>query len=256
MLPLYGFALAFGLAIGSFLNVCIYRVPLGKSISFPPSACPSCGARIKPYHNIPVIGYVILGGRCHSCGGRISAMYPAVELLNGLLYVAALYWFGPTVKAVGAMLLLSVMVVVTFIDLEHRIIPDGITLTGIPLGLVLGPLVFGTPFLDSVIGVLAGGGLLLGVGVLGSMALGKEGMGGGDVKLMAMVGAFLGWKMALVSIFIGASLGSFVGVPLILFKVMDRGTMIPFGPFLAVGSAVALFFGDDMLYWYWRGAGW
>lgn len=256
MLPLYVLALAFGLAIGSFLNVCIYRVPLGKSISFPPSACPSCGAGIKPYHNIPVIGYVILGGRCHSCGGRISARYPAVELLNGLLYVAALYWFGPTVKAAGAMLLLSVMVVVTFIDLEHKIIPDGITLTGIPLGLVLGPLVFGTPFLDSVIGVLAGGGLLFGVGVLGSMALGKEGMGGGDVKLMAMVGAFLGWKMALVSIFIGAFLGSFVGVPLILFKVMDRHTMIPFGPFLAIGSVVALFFGDEMLYWYWRGAGW
>lgn len=256
MLFLYTVALVFGLVIGSFLNVCIYRVPRGMSIAFPPSSCPACGARIKPHHNIPVISYLFLRGRCHSCGESISPKYPAVELLNGFLYMAALYRFGPSESAVVAMLFLSAMVVVTFIDMEHRIIPDGITLPGIPICFAAGTLVLGTGYINSLLGILAGGGLLYGVGVLGGIVLGKDGMGGGDIKLMAMAGALIGWKLVLVSIFIGAALGSFVGVPLILLKVMKRDTMIPFGPFLAVGSAVSLFFGEEMLYWYWGGIGW
>lgn len=250
MTPVYIISLAFGLVIGSFLNVCIYRLPIGKSIVFPPSACMSCGAAIKPWHNIPVISWLMLGGHCHNCRAKISAQYPLVEALNGLLYVAALYRFGITLHALGAMLILSVLVVVTFIDLEHRIIPNAITLPGILVGLVAGPMLMGTDVTDSVVGVLVGGGLLLLVGEVGRVVLGKEGMGLGDVKLMAMVGAFLGWKAALVSIFLGALFGSVVGVPLILLKVIERNTMIPFGPFLATGAALSMFFGDGMLAWY------
>lgn len=239
-----------GLVIGSFLNVCIYRVPRGKSIVHPPSACPGCGKPIRPWHNIPVLSYLVLGGRCSECGARISPRYPLVEFLNAALYVAVLYHFGPTAKGVTVMALMSVFVVVTFIDLDFRIIPDGITLPGIVAGLLLGPLAMGTETADSVLGVLAGGGLLYLVGVFGKLVLGKDGMGGGDIKLMAMVGGFIGWRLALLSIFMGSVMGSLVGVPLIALKVMKRDTMIPFGPFLVAGAALSIFFGDRLIGWY------
>jgi len=246
----YAVFLALGLVIGSFLNVCIYRLPRGKSIVSPPSACPGCGKPIRPWHNVPVLSYVWLRGRCSSCGGRISPKYPLVELLNAALYLMVLYRFGATAKGVTVMALMSAFVVVTFIDLDFRIIPDGITLPGIALGLVLGPLAMGTGMVDSMLGVVAGGGLLYLVGVFGKLVLGKEGMGGGDVKLMAMVGGFIGWRLVLLSIFLGSVMGSLVGVPLIALRVMRRDTMIPFGPFLVVGAAVSIFFGDGLIDWY------
>jgi len=237
----------FGLVIGSFLNVCIYRVPLGKSIVFPPSSCPACGFRIKPYHNIPVISYILLKGRCASCGVSISPVYPLVELLNGLLYAAALYRFGLGGEAFLAMALLSAFIVVAFVDLEHQIIPNEITYAGIPLGLVLGPLVFHTGFVNSLLGVAIGGGFLFSVGFIFSIIIKTEALGFGDVKLMAMIGGFLGWKMVLLTILLGSLTGAVVGIGLIAIKKKDRRAMIPFGPFLVTGAIIALFYGREIM---------
>ncbi|MBI5189665.1 MAG: prepilin peptidase [Nitrospirae bacterium] len=245
MALLYFVAASFGLVIGSFLNVCIYRIPLDRSIVSPPSACPGCGSPIRPWQNIPVISYIFLGGRCASCGIRISPRYPAIELLNSLLYVAALYHFGPDVKALVVMALLSTFIVITFIDLDHQIIPDGISIPGIFAGLVLGPLVLGTGLVNSVLGALAGGGLFYVIALLS-----KGGMGGGDIKLITMLGAFLGLQQVLLTIFVGSVLGALVGGGLMLLNRAHRKTPIPFGPFLVAGATVALFYGEEILGWY------
>jgi len=250
MTLLYAFVGTVGLIVGSFLNVCIYRIPLGKSIVFPPSSCTECGSHIRPWQNIPVISYIFLRGRCAFCGTKISPIYPAVELLNALLYVAALYRFGPTAKGFVVMALLSSFVVITFIDLRHRIIPDGITLPGIIIGFALGTPVFGTGLTNSVMGALLGGGLLVLAGIVGEAVLGKESMGGGDVKLMAMVGAFFGWKVALASIMLGSVFGSVIGISLMALKVTDRNTLIPFGPFLVSGVTISIFFQQELFAWY------
>ncbi len=241
-----------GLVVGSFLNVCIYRIPKGKSIVSPPSACPNCGNKIKPWHNIPVLSYMLLRGRCAYCGAGISPRYPLIELLNALLYVAALYRFGLHPASFLIMVLMSAFIVVTFIDLDHQIIPDGITLPGIVLGLILGPLVLRNPaipwhtgFINSLIGMVVGGGIFYIIAVVS-----RGGMGGGDIKLIAMIGAFLGWKAVLLTIFVGSLLGAVVGIGLMVFKGMKRKTPIPFGPFLVAGAMVAIFCGPAFLNWY------
>jgi leader peptidase (prepilin peptidase)/N-methyltransferase len=242
---LYVLTSIFGLIIGSFLNVCIYRVPRDKSIVYPPSSCPACGSGIKPYHNIPVLSYIWLKGRCASCGARISIKYPAVEALNALLYVAAFYRFGVSLQTPLVMALLSAFIVVTFIDLEHQIIPDEITLPGIVLGLLLGPLVMHTGWVGSILGLLIGGGLFYLIAVIS-----RGGMGGGDIKLIAMIGAFLGWKPILLTIFLGSLLGSVFGVAFMVFRGMHRKTPIPFGPYLVAGAVISIFFGNELIGWY------
>jgi leader peptidase (prepilin peptidase) / N-methyltransferase len=243
-----------GLVIGSFLNVCIYRVPRKRSIVTPPSACPNCGNKIKPWHNIPVLSYILLGGRCASCGAGISVRYPVIELLNGLLYVFTLYRYGLRPGSFLIMALISSFIVVTFIDLEHQIIPDGITLPGIVIGLILGPLVLRNPatpwhtgFINSLVGMVVGGGAFYIIAVLS-----RGGMGGGDIKLIAMIGAFLGWKAVLLTIFVGSLLGAVVGIWLMVFKGMKRKTPIPFGPFLVAGAMAAIFCGPAFFHWYGR----
>lgn len=236
---------AFGLVIGSFLNVCIYRIPKGKSIVNPPSSCPGCNSQIKPIHNIPVLSYIMLGGRCDFCGAKISLIYPAIELLNAFAYVMVAARFGFNGQSALIMGLMSVFIVVTFIDLEHKIIPDGITLPGIVLGLLLGPLVFKISFIDSLLGVIIGGGLFFLIAVVS-----RGGMGGGDIKLIAMMGGFFGWKAVLLTIFLGSAFGAAVGVALMVFKGMHRKTPIPFGPFLVAGAVAAIFWGGGLLEWY------
>jgi len=245
MLFPYATVFAFGLLIGSFLNVCIYRIPKGKSIVSPPSCCPGCNSQIKPIHNIPVLSYLMLRGRCAYCGTKISAIYPAIELLNAVAYVMVAIRFGFDGKSVLIMALMSVFIVVTFIDLEHRIIPDGITLPGIVLGLLLGPLVLKIGFVDSLLGVIVGGGLFFLIAVAS-----RGGMGGGDIKLIAMIGGFIGWKGVLLTIFLGSAFGSAVGIGLMIFKGMHRKTPIPFGPFLVAGAVAAIFWGGGILNWY------
>ncbi|TAN43116.1 MAG: prepilin peptidase [Nitrospirae bacterium] len=252
-MSVYVIAFITGALIGSFLNVCIYRIPRSESIVYPASRCTSCGNPIAPWDNIPIVSYLILGGRCRHCSQRYSALYPLVETLNALLYTAVLWRFGPVWSSLVFCIFVSSLIVITFIDLEFQIIPDRITLPGIPLGLLAGALLLPDPFMraadlgivSSLVGLLAGGGMFYLVAVLS-----RGGMGGGDIKMMAMVGALTGWKAVLLTTFIGSLTGSVIGIFLMVFRGKGRKTKIPFGPFLAFGSLVTLFFGQEILMWY------
>jgi leader peptidase (prepilin peptidase)/N-methyltransferase len=244
------FVVAFGAIIGSFLNVCIARLPDGRSVVRPPSHCPKCQTFLAWYENIPIVSYLFLTGRCRTCRVRISAIYPAVEVLTGALAVALFLRLGPTLAFAGYFAFAAALVVITFIDLDHQIIPDVISLPGIAIGLafsLVSPLV--TP-LDAAIGVLAGGGTLLSVAWLYKTFRGQEGMGGGDIKLLAMIGAFLGWQSIFVTLFVGSVIGSIIGVVVMLYEGADSKLAIPFGPFLAGGALVYLFWGDRILAFY------
>ncbi len=256
----YIFIFILGALIGSFLNVCIYRMPQDLSIVMPSSRCPSCGTPIKFYDNIPVISYMLLRGRCRSCKAPLSLRYPLVELLNAVLYVTV--WSRFIGASSGVLLVyfvfVSALVVIIFIDLDHQIIPDSITLPGIPLAVVLGSTILPDPFLhfellgfkSSVIGVLAGGGSFYLIAVTGKAIFKKDAMGMGDIKMMALVGGVLGWKGVVLTTFIGSLLGSVIGVSLIFLKGREWGSRIPFGPYLAAGALVSLFWGQDILMWY------
>jgi leader peptidase (prepilin peptidase)/N-methyltransferase len=263
--------LLFGLIVGSFLNVCIVRLPRGRSIVSPPSHCPRCKRSIKFFDNIPVISFLILRGKCRACNERISWRYPAVELLNGLLYVWTVHEFGFGGEMFLVMAFCSSLIVVTFIDYDHQIIPDVITLPGMLVGLMLAPFFMSvladplpfrlgsllphagpylTGFLNSFIGLLCGATPLFAIGWLWEKLRNIEAMGGGDVKLMGMVGSFLGWKGALLTIMLGALAGSVVGITLILLKRHKMDKVIPFGPFLAIGAVMTMFYGYDIVSWY------
>ncbi len=247
------FAFLFGLALGSFVNVCIYRIPLKKSIVHPPSNCPQCGARIRFYDNIPVISYIVLLGRCRQCRAPISLRYPLVEMMIGLLSVALFIQFGLSPKTIFLFFFTAALIAVAFIDLQHKIIPDVISLPGILIGLAFSffPSA-GIPPLDALIGVVGGGGFLFLVGAVFEKMTGREGMGGGDVKLLAMIGAWMGWKalpfIILLSSLTGAVIG---GVSLVIARQGVR-SRIPFGPFLALGALGFLFFGDEITLWFYR----
>lgn len=240
----------FGALIGSFLNVCIYRLPRQESIAWPGSHCPRCSQPIAWYDNIPILSYVALAGRCRHCTLRIPIGYPLVEILNAVGYVGLLWFFGPSWAVVAYALLYSALLVVAGTDLSHKIIPNAVTFPGIIVGLVCATTVLPLSFLDSLLGVLVGGGILWFLAWASPYLFGKEGMGGGDIKLLAMIGAFLGWKPAVMTIMVGSLLGSLVGVTLITAQVIKREDYIPFGPFLVCGALVALFFGQSILDWY------
>jgi leader peptidase (prepilin peptidase)/N-methyltransferase len=250
MIP-YLIVLAFGAVIGSFLNVCIYRLPREESVAWPASHCPACRQAIAFYDNIPIVSYLILQGRCRSCRAPISIRYPLVEAANAIGYVIVFWMFGFTAEACAYAALFSALIVITGTDLSHTMIPDAVTLPGILVGLLCAALVLPITVVESLIGILVGGGLLWFLAWVSPYVFGKEGMGGGDIKLMAMVGAFVGWQPVLLAIMIGSFLGSVVGVGLITVGVMRREQYIPFGPFLAVGSILALLFHQPLLEWYW-----
>jgi leader peptidase (prepilin peptidase)/N-methyltransferase len=243
----------FGLLVGSFLNVCIWRIPRGQSIISPSSRCPSCSVPIRALENIPVLSYLVLRGRCRHCKARISFRYPFVEALNGLLYVLVLYRFGMGWHLPFYLAFVSSLIVITFIDLDFQIIPDRITLVWIPVGLLAGSLLLPDPFMraeelgwqSSVIGAASGFGLFFAVAFLS-----RGGMGGGDIKMMAMVGALLGWQAVLLTTFLGSLAGSVIGLFLMAIKGKGRKTKIPFGPFLAGGALISLFLGQEILRWY------
>ncbi len=240
----------FGALIGSFLNVCIYRLPRRESIAWPGSHCPTCTHFISWYDNIPILSYFALAGRCRHCAVAISFRYPLVEILNALGYVGLLWFFGPSWVTVVYGLLYSALLVVAGTDLSHKIIPNAVTFPGIIVGLVSAATILPLGFMGSLLGVLIGGGILWLLAWASPYVFGKEGMGGGDIKLLAMIGAFLGWKPALMTIMVGSFLGSLVGVTLIAAQVIKREDYIPFGPFLVCGALVALFFGQSILDWY------
>jgi leader peptidase (prepilin peptidase)/N-methyltransferase len=242
-----------GLIIGSFLNVCIFRIPRGYSVVSPGSSCPECRTSIHWWDNIPIISYLILAGKCRHCGEKIPLRYPAVELLNGLLYAAIYLFFGQGWQLPLLFIFASALIVITFIDLEFQIIPDVITLPGIVLGLAASPFILADPFavkstlgfLNSVIGAAAGGGVFYLIVILS-----RGGMGGGDVKMMAMVGAFTGWKGVFLTTLVGSLTGAIAGIGLMVLSGAGRKTKVPFGPFLALGTLITLFFGEMIFNWY------
>ncbi len=245
-----GMTFIFGAIIGSFLNVCIYRLPLEHSIVRPSSRCPTCDKPIKAIDNIPILSYLFLLGKCRQCRTHIPARYPLVETLNGLGYCLLLWKFGLDWSTLIYAALYSALLVVTFIDIDHQIIPNEITLPGMVLGLLAAGLVLPLGFQDALIGMLLGGGLFYLIADLSERILKQEGMGGGDIKLIAMIGAFLGWQNVLVTIFLGALFGSVAGIFLILARGRSRRIPIPFGPFLAMAAVSAIFWGNDILIWY------
>ena len=240
----------FGTLIGSFLNVCIYRIPAGQSIVTPASRCSHCQTPIRWYQNIPVLSFLVLRGRCASCGVSISVRYPFVEALTGVLFLLVYMRFGMLWATPVYWLLAAALVVITFIDLDHQIIPDVISLPGIPIGFALTFFVAGLSWRDSLLGVLVGGGSLACVAGIYYLLTRNEGMGMGDIKLLAMLGAFMGWKAILPTIFIGSLIGSLVGVPLMLIKRASGKLAIPFGPFLSLGAIIYLLWGPDLISWY------
>jgi leader peptidase (prepilin peptidase) / N-methyltransferase len=239
-----------GLVIGSFLNVVIARLPEHRSLWAPRSACPTCGAAIAWHDNIPLLSYVALRGHCRACAAVISWRYPAVEAATGLLFAAAYERFGPTRDFGIAVVLLAALIAITAIDLRLQIIPDAITLPGIVVGFAANLATSRVSWVDSAIGVVVGGGIFWAI-LEGSLLLtGREGMGGGDVKLGAMLGAFLGWKVALLSIFLAVLLGGFLALGLLASRRTGRKDPIPFGPFLAAGGGAGLFWGERLVTWY------
>ncbi|MFQ5882805.1 MAG: prepilin peptidase [Candidatus Methylomirabilales bacterium] len=284
-----------GLIIGSFCNVCIHRIPLGENIVVPRSRCPNCRGLIRAYDNIPLLSFLFLKGQCRSCGHRISWQYPVVELLTGLLFALTVLRFGVTWHTVLLLAFVTALVIVTFIDLEHQIVPDVITLPGIAIALVWSvltyfksvlaffssllynlPAYFHLVFTDpsitikralifflsaagsqsgfllpqpfqAFLGIIVGGGLLYLVAVAS-----RGGMGGGDIKLTAMIGALLGWRLVLLTIFLGTLFGSLIALPLLISGKKGRKDPMPFGPFLALGGVLALFWGNEIIVGYFR----
>jgi leader peptidase (prepilin peptidase)/N-methyltransferase len=244
------FVFMVGLCIGSFLNVCIYRIPLSKSIASPGSMCPRCQTPIRFYDNIPVLSYLWLKGRCRHCQAKVSLRYPLVELLGGLIALCCFLKFGPSVDAIVYFMLMAALLTVTFIDIDHRIIPDVISLPGILMGLGASFLLANITPLQSLIGILSGGGLLWAVAWGYSLLMKKEGMGGGDIKLLAMIGAFVGWRGVVFTIFCGSLIGTSAGL-LVMWKTRQNMKLaVPFGPFLSMGAILYILFGPELIGWY------
>ena len=239
-----------GLIVGSFSNVCIYRIPRNESVIYPASHCPKCRTKIKPLDNIPLLSYILLKGRCRNCGSKISIQYPVVEFLTGLIYLIIYLIYGLSIQSLVYIILLSALIIIAFIDLQEQIIPDVISLPGIVVGLILSFIVPYMSFINSVLGTLVGGGIILISARVGSIIFKKEAMGGGDAKLTAMIGAFLGWRYTIISLFLGFFLGALTGIILIMTKIKKREDVIPFGPFIALGSIITLLCGEKILAWY------
>jgi leader peptidase (prepilin peptidase)/N-methyltransferase len=237
-----------GLFVGSFLNVCIYRLPLGRTVLWGRSHCPHCDRQIRPWENIPILSWLALRGRCAGCRASIGIQYPLVELVTGALFAGAAWLYGPTWLIAPRLLFVCAMIVLFMIDLQHRILPNVITIPGIVVGLVFS--LFLPPGLrDALIGAAACSLLLFGMGEAVSRVLGKEALGFGDVKMIAMMGAFLGWQLTLVSLFLASFLGSVIGIGLVAVT-RNRDYEIPLGSFLAIGALAAAAVGQPLLDWY------
>ncbi|KAF0123202.1 MAG: leader peptidase (prepilin peptidase) / N-methyltransferase [bacterium] len=234
----------FGTIVGSFLNVCIFRLPKKQSIVSPFSYCPNCHKPIKFYHNIPILSFLFLGGKCSNCREPISYRYPVVELLAGLLSLALFLKFGLSLSYFVYLTFSASLLVITFIDIDHQIIPDVITLPGIILGFTVSLFLPGMTFMDSIIGIAAGGGGLFLVAMGYHLLTKREGMGVGDIKLISMIGAFLGIKGVILTIFLGSLFGSSVGLAVMIKEKRDRRYAVPFGPFLTIGALIFLFWGE------------
>ena len=241
------FAFIFGAVVGSFLNVCIFRIPAEESIIKPLSQCPRCHHPVRFYDNIPIISFILLRGKCRDCGGKISWRYPLVELITAALALLLFLQFGLTLKFLAFFIFTAVLIVITFIDLDHQIIPDVVTLPGIPIFLLVAIFVVKVPWMESLIGLLIGGGLLFAIAFIYQLITKREGMGGGDIKLLAMVGGFLGWKSLIFILLFSSFSGAIVGITAMIIKKQDMKYAVPFGPFLCLAAMVYLFFGNSLI---------
>lgn len=242
----------FGLLIGSFLNVVIHRVPERRSIVTPPSACPKCKRRIAPYDNVPVISWILLQGKCRGCSTKISPRYPLVEASNGLLFAGAATAIREPALLTLTLVFIAAMVVITFIDFDHKIIPDAITLPGTALAILASFLGWTIPPWHALVGALVGGGSLFLVAWGYRAATGRDGLGGGDVKLLALVGAFLGPANAFLTILLGSFAGTLFAVGTMKLSRQTMKAELPFGTFLAPGALLVMFVGSRLLDWYWN----
>lgn len=238
-----------GAAVGSFLNVCIHRIPLGISVVSPASRCPQCGHPIRISDNIPLLGYWRLRGKCRDCGAKISPRYLLVELMTAFASGALFWKFGLTPACFAAFLFLCVLIVITFIDLDHQVIPHVLTLSGIPVFATLAVLFMGLRVVDCFLGITIGAALLYFVAVYYEAVTHREGMGGGDINLLAMLGGFLGWRSLLFILLCSSLLGALVGIAAMLKKGETLRYAIPFGPFLCAAAALYLFFADRLPAW-------
>jgi leader peptidase (prepilin peptidase)/N-methyltransferase len=238
----------YGAMLGSFLNVCVYRLPRDESVIRPRSRCPGCGAPIAWYDNLPVLSWLALRGKCRRCGTRISIQYPLVELAVGLVWALAVWRWSVTVAAVSAGVFVSLLIGILLTDARHMIIPDEFSLGGLGAGLALAALPGGMPLWTAVAGAALGYGLLWAVGLAGKWWAGRDAMGGGDLKMMAMVGAFLGWRGVLMTVFLGSVAGTVVYLPALLRR--ERHKEVPFGVYLAAGAMASLLFGERLIRWY------
>jgi leader peptidase (prepilin peptidase)/N-methyltransferase len=238
-----------GLIIGSFLNVCIYRLPKHESVVWPASRCATCKRSLSWYENVPVLSWTVLRGRCRTCGQTISAMYPIVEAVTGVVFVLGGLFYGWTPLLAARLLFACAMIVLFVIDLRHRILPNVITVPGVAVGVALS-VVLPPGIVSSLVGAVAGGGVLWGIGEAYYRWRGVDGLGMGDVKMLAMIGAVLGWQQMLVTLILASLSGSLAGAALILSRRGDMKAALPFGTFLAVGALVAAVAGDAILDWY------
>lgn len=240
---------ALGLVVGSFLNVCIYRLPRGESIVKPPSHCTMCGRTLRWFENVPVVSCMMLRGRCRTCGEPISLMYPAVELATSALFLTQYWQLGWQPLLAVRLAFSGAMIVLLLIDLQHRVLPNVITVPGVIVGLVVS--VFVNPgWVDALVGAVVGVGSLLAIAEAYFRVRGKEGLGMGDVKMLGMIGAFLGWQLMLVTLLIASLLGSLIGVALIALKWGDSQYALPLGSFLAIGAIMSMVIGESLIAWY------
>jgi len=239
----------FGATVGSFLNVCIYRLPRNKSVVLPRSFCPSCEKPIKLYDNIPIISYLLLKGKCRQCDAKISIKYPIVEFITAFFFLMLFRKYGLSFEFLVNALFISLLIAISFIDLEFQIIPDVLSIGGLLVGFASTffrkPVFF---WLDAVYGVLAGGGILFAIAYGYQFITKREGMGGGDIKLLGMIGAFCGVKGVIFSLMSGSLIGTLVGIPMMLIEGKDTKYAIPFGPFLSFGALTFIFVGDRVIY--------
>ena len=246
-MPALGHAIAFvlGNIAASFANVCIHRLPQGLSVIRPASQCPSCQHRLRPWHLIPLVSFVALRGRCAFCCNRISWRYPGAEGLGGLLYLVVYHQFGFSVQGSAFALLVTALLIVSFIDARHMIIPDAITLPGVAVGLLISLHPSSIGFTDAVASACMGWGFFF---ILARLY--PAGMGAGDAKLVALIGAFVGWQALLVTIILGAFCGAMFGLALVVMGFRSYRDPLPFGPFLAAGAVISMLCGDTLLAWY------
>ncbi|MDF2524766.1 MAG: Prepilin peptidase [Clostridiales bacterium] len=259
MIELYFFVAVLGAVIGSFLNVCIYRIPKGQSIVNPPSHCSTCGTKLKALYLVPIFSYLFLRGRCRYCSNKISPRYMFIEILTSIIFLMSFWKYGISIEFAASVFLLSILIAVFFTDLDHKIIPNEFVLAGLAGGLLLFiyNLFYPVSFYGNrhwhspLLGIAAGSGFLILVAIVGFIIYrSDDAMGMGDIKIMAPIGMFLGWKLSVIVLLTAVISGGLISAILLIFKVVNRKDTIPFGPFIVLGSLIALLWGWDFIYWY------